>query len=274
MLRLLGRQIHRILTEIMNKTYPDKNIPSFWIEVNAKEMATFHGDYYPLKRKIRIFNLSRETTHIITTSIHELAHHVDCCLNGTSGHNKRFYGIYKELLETAIKMGIINYDVVRSVTDAADIRSLEKYYGQLTVTYNQDLDTNKDIRIIKVFNSFAIKDKLKNRGGYSWNSVEQAWCKEISLAELAEENLFLLSLTSEENIKIQSLHDLKIEAVYYIVVKGGYEQRNILKQNDYKFNGYGYKGNVWVKKIKANDFQMEKNFLDAIRDIKYKVENK
>lgn len=267
---MLQEIIFDTLMNIIRKTYPDKQVPSFWLEVHSKEMASKHGDYWPAHKKIRIFNLSRKTEYIITTGIHEAAHHVEYIFYGDTGHSKRFYGVYKELLETAIKMGIVNYEEARKVADARDINSLERYYGRLTASYDPAYDDKKDVSMIKVFNCYPIKDTLKSRG-YRYNGIEQAWCKEMNNTQATEEKEFLKSLIDEKNIVVSEGNIITIEAVYYVVVDNCYNCKDVLKSNGYIYKGYNQKGNSWVKKIKANTLEDEQKFLKQFPGIKVQV---
>lgn len=268
---MLAIQIHDILLDIAKTSYPDCNIPQFWIDIIPEERRSVHGNYRPSERRIKIYNLSRKTEFIVATTIHELAHHMECTLYGSSGHSKRFYTIYKILLETAVKMGLIKYDEVREVSDARDIRSLERLYGKIEVSYDSELDKKKDLKIIRIHNSYFIKNQLSGRG-YKYNGIEQVWYKVIATDSVSLEEEFLLSTTTKENIEIVSANNLTIEAVYYCIVKGGYDQREVLKKNNYRFRGYNFTENVWVKKIKATVKDEEEKFLISNNITTYKFQ--
>lgn len=269
---MLEVQIYKMLREIVDLTYPDKNISNFWIEVHPKEMRR-HGDYSPLHRKIRIFNLSQKTEYIISTALHELAHHCEYCIYGSTGHSARFYKVFKEIIETAVKTGIVSYEEIRLQSDANDIAMLEKHHGRVTVKYDPTMDKRKDIYMIKVKNSFKIKEQLKNMD-FKYNSIEQVWYKEVHKENIDNYKEALLRLIEKENIVISSMKDNEIEAIYYVVVDNCYDYKDSLKEKGYRYKGYNFKGNVWVKKIKAQDLNMEMNYLNRLKGIKVKVKGK
>lgn len=271
---MLSYRIHQTLKQITQNTYPGLTTKPFKLEIHAKEKRSSHGDYNLLTATIRLFNLSRPTDHIVACAIHELAHHLDCCFHGKSGHNKQFYDVYYSLLSTAVQMGVVDYDTVRCVSDASDIATLERHFGKIEAAYDENMDNKVGMFHVKVLNAFPVKESLKGRG-YRWNNIELAWCKEIPEGLLKEEKSFLQQLLPQENIQISEANKVQIEAVYYIVVPGAYEFRAVLKGSGYRFNGYGRKGKQWVKKISACDLEQEKSILnDVIPGVKYRVEGR
>lgn len=260
--------IKKILYEIAEKTYG--KIKPFNLEIFVEERKTFHGDYYPATATIRIFNMSRPIDHIISTTIHELAHHVDFCLNNSSGHNKRFYGIFRKLMETAIKCGYIDYNIARSKTDSDDILKMEKYYGPITVRYEESMNTHKDVRIIKVANSYHIKDILSSMG-FKFNGIEKVWQKETTPEEA--ESLKKEIDDGKCQITICDFNKMTNEAHYYVIVsKNTYQHKDELSKNGYKYKGYFINENAWVKKIKTEDLNKEKVFLQRI-GLEYRLKN-
>lgn len=264
-------QIHKILKSIAEETFPDKEIKPFFVEVHAKEMRTRHGDYRPSDRKIRIFNLSRSMSYTIGTAVHELAHHCQYSFDGSTDHSERFYEVFRKLLETSIRVGLVNYEELRTQQDANDINMLEKKFGKLDIIYNKNSNFIKDDYLVKVFNSFVEKNYLK-KCGYFFNPAEKSWIKEIKEEEIENEKNLLAEKIDAENIKIERLLDFNIEAIYYIIVKGGFEERDELKKNGYRFNGYKFKNKSWIKKIPASSLKEEEAFLRNI-NLKFYIEN-
>lgn len=256
-------EIHmsKILRDIAQKTYKDKNIPPFRLILNVEERKTFHGDYAPLTKTIRVFNMSRPSDFVISTTIHELAHHVDFCFNGSTGHNKRFYEILKRLMETAVKCGYFNYETARTKYDSRDIMQLEKYFGPVTAQYDESYDTFKDIRIIKVLKSFNIKNWLKEKG-FHYNKVEKLWEKEVCKDDAEAVKTAILEKDVNVEVNIVKFNDIQIDAFYYVVVsKDTYQHKEELAKNGYRYKGYFVETNSWVKKIKTTDLTKEKRFL-------------
>lgn len=263
-------QIHSILKSIASKTYPEHNIKPFFVEIHSKEMKTFHGDYFPKDRKIRIFNLSRSTTYTIGTAIHELAHHCQYSIYGNTDHSKQFYQVLYDLLVISIQMGLVNYEELRKKKDSRDIEMLEKYYGKINAQYIPEMDKRSDLAVVKVFNSFSIKDTLKSND-YFYNKNDQSWSKEISLSELEREESFLSNLTSPHNIQIEKGNDFTINGIHYIVILKNTPHSDNLKSNGYLFNVYKIKKESWIKKIQSNEIENEKKYLHTLGIHHYKI---
>ncbi|GAB6458761.1 hypothetical protein CON36_33015 [Bacillus cereus] len=266
----LSYEVHKILKTIVEKTYPNEKILSFFVEVHAKEMRSRHGDYNRRERKIRIFNLSQPTEYTVGTALHEVAHHVEYSLYGDTGHSKRFYQVFKELLETAVQMGVVDYQKLRTQQNASDIRALEKHFGPVTSTYNPEIDDKRNMYVIEVMNSYSIKDILKSRG-YKFQAQKQCWSMEVEEQDIEQEKNLILQHLSPENLNIRKANDINIEAIYYVIVHNSYSCKDQLKQNGYYFNGYNQKGNVWVKKIKSTELRQEEKFLKQFKDIKVTI---
>lgn len=268
---VIAKQIHNMLKTIAEKTFPNVDISGFWVSVIPKETSR-HGDYSPLNKKIRIFNLSEKPEYIISTTIHELAHHCEFCIYKSTAHKRRFYEVFRALLITAIQMGYVTYETIRTQETANDIATLERYFGRINVKYDESKDISKDKFIIKVINSYSIKSILQKRD-YTYDGVEQSWITEIDGENnLEQEKEYLYSIIDKKNVKVHNAKEIKVEAIYYIVVGNCYDYKDILKNNGYIFNGYNYKNNQWVKKIKAADLNKEKLFLSRMKNIKVKID--
>lgn len=150
---------------------------------------------------------------------------------------------------------------------------MEKYFGSIRNWEVGKVDYKKDIKIIKVSNSYEVKEYLK-MNGYRYSKLEQVWVKEIRVGNISEEVNLLKRLIDEENIKIKDRNDLEIEAIYYIAVFNSYMHKDILKQNGYIYNGYGIEKKSWNKKIKASELEREEELLSKLDGIKFKIINK
>lgn len=268
----MERQIKDILIDIATTAYNEK--PQYFkLDIVVEEMKSRHGDYCPSTKTIRIFNLSRPSAHIISTTIHELAHHIDYCKYKSTGHNKRFYGIFKKLLETAIKLGYVEYSSVRNKEDSIDIIMMEKYYGPITVKYDEKMDKNKDKTLLKVKNSYKIKDFL-SENGYKYDGISKTWNKTIDDSEVQSEKEKIIDEDPLVEFDEVKFNKIEIDSFYYIVTKGNmYEHRESLKEHGYIYKGYRIKTNDWVKKISAKDLNEEKIFLEK-KQIQYRIRNK
>lgn len=257
----------KILYQIAENKYG--KIESFELKICAEERKTYHGVYYPARKEIRIFNMSRPIDHIISTTIHELSHHVDFTKNGSTGHNKRFYKIFKELLTSAVELGYINYEIARNKYDSNDILQMEKYYGPIIAEVIPEKTENR--YIIKVKKAFDIKDMLKENG-FHFNGLERTWEKEGTLEEcekLKEE------LEGRAEILVQRFDEISSDINYYIIVsKNTYSCKSELSASGYKWKGYFINENAWVKKIPASELNEERRFLNSLGLNDYSVKNK
>lgn len=265
---MLDYQYHYVLLKLAKETFPDKKILPFKIKVHAKEMKTRHGDYMPSERTIRIFNLSRNVQYVIKTALHELAHHCEYSIYGETGHSKRFYEVFKQLLEVAIPYGIVDYDVLRTQQDSNDIKMLEKHFGYMDTVAKTTVPMEG--HVVKVANSYPIKDALSGNK-YFYNGVERMWCKIIETDEaLEQEKEWLRGYTNESNISVNPVFDLTFKAVYYMFVTGGFDVKDTLKENGYFYKKWKKKSG-WAKKIEAPVLNEEKQFLHQLNVTKYEV---
>lgn len=269
-------RLYRILKDIIDVAYPETentNFKKFYIDIIPKEMKSKHGEYNPKEKKIKIYNLSRPSEHIITTAIHEVSHHIDCYLRNSSDHSKEFYEIMYKLLVAAIGMGIINKDAISTEVDSKDKDRLVKYFGDIDTWEIQNVKYKNDIKTFKVTNCFDIKDKLKARG-YRYVATEQCWIKDIAIDCAEEEKSFLKSIIDMENVKIVSANEINIQVFYYICVLNSYEYKDYLKENGFIYNGFGIKKKSWNKKVLAHDAAVEVEKLNDLTNATIKVISK
>ena len=273
-LELIGMEYKIYLTvcDIIDYLYKDnkEKYKKFYIKIIPKEMKSIHGRYTWDRSLIEIFNLSRPYNHTITTILHEVAHHIDYVDRGTTNHKREFYDVFYRLIIGALELEILSKNDIITETDSSDKDRLEKYFGSIRNWEVGKVDYKKDIKIIKVSNSYEVKEYLK-MNGYRYSKLEQVWVKEIRVGNISEEVNLLKRLIDEENIKIKDRNDLEIEAIYYIAVFNSYMHKDILKQNGYIYNGYGIEKKSWNKKIKASELEREEELLSKLDGIKYKV---
>lgn len=272
---MLSYKLYGILIDIIKETYPDaifseNRFCKFYLDVISKEMKTIHGRYYPALKKIEIFNLSRPTGHIVATTIHEVAHHIDFCLRHNSDHTKDFYEVMYALLIKAIGMGIISEEDIATATDTADGERLEKYFGKLETWQVSAINYKIDMITIKVNKSFPIRDTLKSKG-YKYMPQEQSWQKEIALAELDTEKKFLASMTNLSNVEVINANCISIDAIYYICIQFGDNHKEYLEKNGYYLGGFNVSKNTWNKKIVASKLDSEMSKIKHLKSIKTKV---
>lgn len=253
---------YRILLEISQEAYK-KSVNDFKIKISPEIRQSFHARYFLNKRLIEVYNLYRDGQFIIAALIHEFAHHIAWTRHKDSKHDKLFYQILKELLSAAVRLGYLDYGKIKEVDDARDIRMMEKYFGPVTEIYNPEKNHHKDQSVIKVRNSFSIKDQLKERG-YKYNSQEKAWQKEINNSDAESEKEYIESIADQAEIDIISFSDISLTVYYYIIISGKpYELTDNLKKLGYWYGGY-YQKDKWVKKVEGRNLLDEQKKLTSI----------
>lgn len=273
---MLNIKLFNILKDIIDIAYPEAEHPDnkfkkFYIELIPKEMKTIHGRYWPESKKIEVFNLSRPSGHIVSTTIHEASHHIDNCLRNNTDHTKTFYEVMHHMLITAMGMGIITKEDILTANDSKDKERLIKYFGDIESWDYTNIDYKQDLVTFKVTNCFSIKDNLKARG-YKYSPAEQAWVKDIKKELEKAERFFLSDIIDMENVKVITGNEIDIEAVYYICVLKSYEHREFLKENGYLWNGYNkIKKNSWTKKILAKDKDEELEKISNLDGVKIQL---
>ena len=254
----LAVQLKRQMNDIIDVAYQNKSpsvrgqLKRFSLFCTDATKKTFLGDcrFNPKDKtsQIRIFALGDEGfKEILITTMHEVSHHIDHSLRGTSGHDAPFYLAHKKLLFAAMDMGIITKeDVVHSDSKARNRQKLAKMmedYQPNPVPYKQGTVQ------IYVYDAYFVKDSLKARG-YKWNALDAAWVLETNDTSADGEKDFLLSLgLQESNIKT-----IKSSAVVVRLRKNvrlynvPFENNQIVKELGYHWVNAG-KTKYWEKKI-------------------------
>lgn len=221
-----------------------------YIEILAKDMKSFNGNYSAKEKKIRLVNLKRDNEVIICTLLHELSHHIDYINRNTTDHSDKFYAVYKEILKAALNMGIVTTQKLLSMKrDSSDNNKVKKIVKSLNI---QTLNNYKEGKIIiQVNKAFEIKDKLRSEG-YSWNTLSKTWDKEINVEDKEVIINGLLEITVMDNLKIKSAIDTSFEHYENISIHNAYKFKENLK-----VRGYHYNNKLWIKKISSKNINME-----------------
>lgn len=174
----------KALIDIVRYAYmgsPDlKYYCDFEYVIVPKELKTKHGDYNLTSHRIRIFNTkSRTLTHLIITSIHELAHHTDYVNRSTTDHSKAFYQEYRRLLFAALDMRMFSIKEALEISrDAADAVKVKLMLIEYMEEGRAKRDIIKRCKKIRVYGAYDIKDSLKAMG-FTWNGSGKTWDKEL-----------------------------------------------------------------------------------------------
>ncbi len=134
--------------------------------------------------------------------------------------------------------------------------------------------------IVASENSFMFKDQL-SKLGYKFNGygfTDKVWVKKTTSADLKQDENKLKKMIGLEYDIVDGKNDLKVNAnkdVSYIVVSGkSFDYKDTLKERKYRFNGYDFSGNVWVKQLSNDDVETEKSFLKTLKGVKFEMKSK
>lgn len=284
---MLHQRLKKLLDDIIDVAYADlpqekrERLKWFKVYVLPKEKKRTGGMYYYHENKLEVYNPRLGSDFMAKTLLHELSHRMSYCLNGDAGrgHGKEFYDEYRRLIYAALDMDVLSEDTFNSDNWSSDqnkVRKIISEYERNPVDYVMDFPP-----VVKVYNSFSIKDDLKARG-YSWNNIENLWEKETEMPE--EETAFLegkgvverkpddpetrqLSFTIDEN-------SLLMDPVVYVEAKGNtYDARDKLKELGFTFSKRGKK---WVRTIPAKNYPelIERIAVASIPDVEFKAVNR
>lgn len=262
----LNTKIKKILEDIIDVAYagePEENLinyKKFCINIVGKECKGVSGWYKPTKRLIEVFNLSRGSNMIVKTCIHELAHHIDQCRNGSSGHQAPFYKEYRDLLYAGLNMRIFTPEDVTTDNWANDRNKVAKIVEEWEPNYIEyDMTSTTTIY---VSGGYEQREILK-QNGYGWDGIQKKWCKDVKTDEIENEETFLNSL----GLEFSSSDGLSIEAVAYIIADGNsYEVKDKLKAEGFFFSKNGKKA-AWKKKVNASEAKEEIDRLEGISEL-------
>jgi len=245
---LSNQEVWRHLRDIARKAYPHRahELRAFTVNVLAQESKTRHGDYMPSTHAIRIFNLSRATHEIIKTTVHELAHHVDVCFTGSTGHNVPFHTNYRHLLETAHDMQVID---LAKVGDDISVRDLDMMCKKIGAPDWQPHAQQAPTCVIKVDKGFEYRDALK-AAGFRFSPTEKVWIREVPEAERSLAEAETRELAPDAEIRVVNAADNTIDSVYFAVMgKKLWGMNDRLRDAGFSFSDK----RGWYRRIAARD---------------------
>lgn len=255
-------EIKMILNDLVDYTYGHSDqlskYKAFYVEFIDARRKGFHGDYHLKTHHIRIFNLYRDDSAIIATTIHELAHHIDQVNRGTSSHGKEFYAEYKKLLYTALDMKLFDKEQYLNATrDASDTNKVKKMIAEYEPN---DIGYQKNSKRIIVKNGYEIRDALKD-AGFRFNHVNKTWEKVIPDHLLDEMKIYLQMHHAEFDV-VDPLAISFGGSYCLYATDGSYDARDRLKEE-----GFFYDRNhkCWKKKKGARDIEKYKNMFPRVK---------
>ncbi len=241
----MEKRIKRFLNLIIDTAYENESdyirnrYKDFWISIVNKELKSSNGKYYPEDKRIEVYNPHRGYKGMAKTCIHELAHHIDYCKHGSTGHKDPFYKEYKRLIYTSMDLGVLSANDFSNDLYSADSKKVDKIVREY-VPHKINRNRNHP-SVIRIRKGYDIRHQLKERG-YRWNSIEEVWEKEIW--DTAEEVAFLEQI-GHDNYTIDT-PDMYIHPVIRIIAQGDtYTHKEELKQEGFY---YVAKTNTWICK--------------------------
>ncbi|MGG5319205.1 hypothetical protein [Enterococcus sp. AZ163] len=258
--------LKRLFVGMLQETFKEsESYSDFKVAIVSKEIKSKFGRYTPNDRMIEVFNLSRKSTSVLITGIHELAHHVEFMETGEKTHKKSFYSYYHQLLLTGLRLGLISVeDLKYSATDSPDLSKLEEWYGDIdSWKFSKKRDSEA---YIVVFNCFNEKDDLKQRG-YTYFPHNKSWRKKFQNVQEAEKERKLLLFTlhlNELNIKLGDLSTALFTQQYTLAVHGAFSKKETLSKLGYGWEIFNVK-KAWVKRIFADQYEEEVRNLKEAR---------
>lgn len=264
----LNAHVKKMLDDIIDVAYcnePEenrKNYKDFTIDITSRELLSKSGHYIIKERKIEIFNLSLGSEVTVKVSIHELAHHIDQCKNGSTGHKVPFYKEFKTLLYAALNMQLFTPGDVKLDTFHNDSNKVAKIVEEWVPNY---VNYRKDSIVFYVKSSYYTKTLLQ-KNGYMWDDSQRLWKKEVFIAEKENEITFLNSIHAEYDIsEATSMH---IQNVCYInAVATKIAEFEELKRQGFTFQRTNTR-TVWKKKMDAKESNREIERLKSIDALK------
>jgi len=273
---MLYQRLKKLMDDIVDVAFANTNMSDgmrnrlkwYKLYILPKESKTSSGRYVIDTHTIEIYNARLGGQHMAKCCLHELSHHIDWCLHGSTGHKDPFFEVYAMLIYAALNMQVLtqaDFDDNWS-KDQERVREIVDQYCPHPVDYSmEDLPD-----VIKVHNSYPIKNQLRD-AGYTWNNIEMVWEKESDSLDEDERQLeqfgaVFCSPGAEEPRKpwysIEEMSMLMDPTVYIEAKDWGirtYDARDALKKQGFRFSGDTKK---WLLKIKSNDYNQKMEELE------------
>lgn len=248
--------VKHIIDDIIDVAYGEeteekrKEYKGFQFFILPKQRSSVSGYYYPKEQKIEVFNVSKHgDVSAVKTSLHEVAHHLDQCINGSTGHQKSFYEEYKKIIYAALNMQIILPEELKSDTAHNDSNKVAKIVDAWIPSYVPYAEEQAGKYVAYAKENYYTKELLKNNG-YTRCDGTIYWRKDISEEERDKESQFLESSHSQYEIK--EVIQFQIHDAYITVSPDTKEQVERLKELGFRLKKDAFR-TVWVKNVLQRD---------------------
>lgn len=264
---MLYQRLKKLMDDIVDVAFADTTMSDamrnrfkwYKLYILPKESKTSSGRYIVDTHTIEIYNARLGGQHMAKCCIHELAHHIDWCIHGKTGHKDPFFEVYAKLIYAALNMQILTKKDFEDdwSADHERVEEIIENYCRHDVDYQKEASA-----VIKVHNSYSIKNQLKERG-YTWNNIEAVW--ETETEDEDAEEAFLGSIGAV----FRGLEDAEPRTPWYSIEETGmvmsptvyieakdwgirtYDARSALKRQGFFFSGDKKK---WLLKVKSEEF--------------------
>lgn len=267
-------ELKQLLNDILAYAFPEKSHPleklqQFYVEFQRKESKK-DGDYQADFKRIRVFNLSRDSKSLILTALHDLSHHIEMTFFGETAHKERFYLYYHNLLITAVGMRIIRKEDLFYIHEK-ELEKLQKFHGLIRYWEVPEVAYKKGVYYIDVSEGYAYRETLKS-WGYRYMALEEIWrgTFEEDTVWLEKGELIELGL-SPKQIYVHQAADYQTRFIYYLVIRNAFDHRKALYKLGYRYGAYEFGERHWVKKIPAQKLEEEQEKVAGLMGVKVKV---
>ena len=258
--------IKQKLCEVVDQAYAkDPLLPrykKFYVELIDKDLSSKHGDYNQKTHHIRIFNLYRDNSAIIATTLHEVAHHIDWCNRGDTSHDAEFYVVFKKLLFAALDLGVFSKgSYLNAIRDSSDGNKVRKILSGYTPNSNKKNQKMK----ITIENGYEIR-KILSDIGFRYNRQSKAWEKSVLPKDVTSEKKSLDALNVKYSVSREDSMSIQ-KKCYLIAKKGSYEERFRLKAEGFVWEKAS---KTWRKEVSSPERKSElKKYNSMFPDVEF-----
>ena len=231
---------------------------NFKLEISNRIYASKSGDYDRRTMKIRITKTSsHNNANEVSTTLHELAHHINFCNGGERGHGTDFYNVFRELIFSALDLKKITLQEMknmnRSNADYSKVMKMLNEYENRPSCRRSEEKFEYEINVPGI----AENDPQLIPYGYKYNQRRKTWYKNVdsALVEYEKEFLGMIGIDSLQLKDANTIQMLDDEAEYLNYQKSLTERRKtILERTEKEYgqlkefigklirNGYDYDG--------------------------------
>ena len=230
---------------------------NFKLEISNRVYKGKSGDYDRRTMKIRItITSSHNNANEVSTTLHELAHHINYCNGGQRGHGADFYSVFRELIYSALDLKKITLEEMKSMnrsnTDYSKVMKMLDEYEKRQLVKETDKRFEYEINVPGI----AENDPQLIPYGYKYNQRRKTWYKNVDpeLVEYEKEFLGMIGIDSLQLKDANQIQMLDDEAEYLNYQKSLSERKKTILERTQKEYGQLKK---FIRKLIRNGFDYE-----------------